>query len=149
MDGGFIYSPTESKSPAGNTATGGLRSYASMTYAGLKSFIYAGMKKEDPRVQAAMTWIKNHYSTTENPGMGQSGLFYYYQTFAKALSIMDIKDIETTPGTKHDWRKELIETLAAKQTDNGSWINTDKRWLEGDARLVTAYALLALGYTMK
>ena len=42
-DGGFYYTPAAGgTSQAGETANGGLRSYASMTYAGLKSMIYAG-----------------------------------------------------------------------------------------------------------
>ena len=34
---------------AGNDAGGGLRSYASMTYAGLKSMIYAGLTRRSAR----------------------------------------------------------------------------------------------------
>ena len=30
------------------------------------------------------------------------------------------------------------------QKDDGSWINGNARWLEGDPNLVTAYSLLAL-----
>ena len=58
-----------------------------MTYAGLKSFLYAGLKKDDMRVKAAMDWIKRHYDLTENPGVGKQGLFYYYHVFAKALAV--------------------------------------------------------------
>ena len=61
-----------------------LRSYAGMTYAGLKSMIYAGLTQDDPRVKAALEYIKKHYTLDENPGQGQRGLYYYYQTFAKA-----------------------------------------------------------------
>ena len=43
-DGGFYYTPAAGgTSQAGKTPNGGLRSYASMTYAGLKSMIYAGV----------------------------------------------------------------------------------------------------------
>ena len=45
-----------------------------MTYAGLKSMIYAGLTANDPRVKAAFKWIRPHYSVQENPGMGQQGL---------------------------------------------------------------------------
>ena len=41
-----------------------------MTYAGLKSMIYAGVKHDDPRVKAAYEWIQKHYTLDENPGMG-------------------------------------------------------------------------------
>ncbi|MFM1802066.1 MAG: hypothetical protein RJA81_1418, partial [Planctomycetota bacterium] len=46
-----------------------------------------------------------------------------------------------------DWRSELIKALAKRQNADGSWINPADRFLEGDANLVTAYALLALSYT--
>ena len=147
-DGGFYYTPAAGgTSQAGSNPDGGLRSYASMTYAGLKSMIYAGVDKNDPRVKAATTWIRDFYSLEENPGMGQQGLFYYYHTFAKALSMLDIDTFVETDGTKHDWRKELSEHLFEIQKSNGSWVNPEDRWYEGDPNLVTAYALLALKYS--
>jgi squalene-hopene/tetraprenyl-beta-curcumene cyclase len=73
-------------SPAGKTANGGLRSYGSMTYAGLKSMIFAGLKGDDPRAKAAVAWARQHYSLTENPGLGSAGRYYYYHLFAKALA---------------------------------------------------------------
>lgn len=144
-DGGFYYTPAAGgSSQAGNTENGGLRSYGSMTYAGLKSMIFAGLTADDPRVQAAVKWLERNYSLEENPGMGTSGLYYYYHTFAKALNALGPAEFEDAVGTKHNWRIELIRTLAAKQQPNGSWVNPNDRWLEGDANLVTAYALLTL-----
>jgi hypothetical protein len=150
MDGGFFYSPFESKSPAGNSPTGGLRSYASMTYAGLKSFVYAGLKKDDPRVRAAMTWITKHYDLNQNPGMGQSGLYYYYQVFSKALQAAEVDQLSVDNGPARDWRADVVKQLVSKQQPDGSWVNTaDKRWLENDARLVTAYSLSAIAAATK
>ena len=40
----------------------------------------------------------------------------------------------------------LIAELAARQREDGSWLNTNERWLEKDPNLVTGYALLALSY---
>ena len=146
-DGGFYYTPAAGgNSQAGPTDTGGLRSYGSMTYAGLKSMIYAGLKPEDPRVRAALGWIAKHYSLQENPGMGTSGLFYYYHTFAKALDALGESSLKDAQGDAHDWRAEMIAKLAASQRPDGSWVNADERWLEGNASLVTAYALLALDH---
>jgi len=146
-DGGFYYTPAAGgTSQAGMTATGGLRSYASMTYAGLKSMIYAGVKKDDPRVKAALAWIQKFYSLNENPGMGLQGLFYYYHTFAKSLSVLEIDELEDADGQKHNWRAELVAKLASTQKPNGSWVNEADRWYEGDPNLVTAYALLALSH---
>lgn len=143
-DGGFYYTPAEDYNPGGGTAKEGLRSYGSMTYAGLKSFIHAGVDANDFRVKAAVHWIKKHYTLTENPGLGQQGLFYYYQTFGKALQALDIQQFTDEKGGKHDWRAELVDAIADKQKPDGSWSNANTRWMEGDGRLVTAYALLAL-----
>ncbi|MFV0441995.1 MAG: prenyltransferase/squalene oxidase repeat-containing protein [Planctomycetaceae bacterium] len=146
-DGGFYYTPAAGgSSQAGLTAEGGLRSYASMTYAGLKSMIYAGVGPEDPRVKAASEWIRKFYTLDENPGMGQQGLFYYYHTFAKALSAMQVDDFTDDKGQHHDWRKELADHLLTRQQPNGSWVNKEPRWYEGDPNLATAYTLLALHY---
>jgi len=147
-DGGFYYTPAAGgTSQAGETADGGLRSYASMTYAGLKSMIYAGVDKEDPRVKAAVSWLKKHYDLDSNPGMGPQGLYYYYHTFAKALDAFGQDVFVDSEGNKHNWRAELVAELASRQQDNGSWINTEhERWLEGNPDLVTGYALLALSY---
>lgn len=146
-DGGFFYTAAElTYNPGGETPEGGLRSYGSMTYAGLKSFLYAGLSRDDRRVQAAFDWIRKHYKLDENPGLGQQGLYYYYHTFAKALVVLDIDTLETTDGAMHNWRSDLIHTLAAKQRPDGSWSNPEKRWLEDDPRLVTGYCLLALAH---
>jgi len=146
-DGGFYYTiAAGGSSQAGPTPQGGLRSYGSMTYAGLKSMIYAGVGPEDERVKAAYKWIQQNFSLTENPGMGTAGLYYYYHTFAKALDAVGDDKISAADGRLHDWRSELAATLAANQQPNGSWVNENNRWFEGDPNLVTGYALLALSY---
>ena len=146
-DGGFYYTPAAGgTSQAGKTENGGLRSYASMTYAGLKSMIYAGVDADDPRVAAAVNWISENYDLTENPGLGDAGHYYYLHTFAKALSALGQDQIEDAKGKKHAWRSDLIMELMRRQRRDGSWVNRNTRWLEGDANLVSGYALLALSY---
>jgi squalene-hopene/tetraprenyl-beta-curcumene cyclase len=146
-DGGFYYTcAAGGQSQAGETETGGLRSYASMTYAGLKSMIFAGVAPDDPRVKAAFEWARQNYDLSSNPGMGPAGLYYYYHTFAKALAAMQVDRLTDAQGTEHDWRAELLQELARRQQADGSWVNENSRWLEGDANLVTAYALMSLSY---
>jgi len=146
-DGGFYYTcVVEKLSAERETADGGLRSYGSMSYSGLKSMIYAGLTRDDPRVKAAVEWIRKHYDVSTNPGMGDAGLYYYYHTFAKALDALGIDQIEDAQGVKHDWRRDLTEELARRQEQNGSWVNSNTRWMEGDPNLATAFALLALSY---
>lgn len=146
-DGGFYYTPAAGgNSQAGKNPDGGLRSYASMTYAGLKSMIYAGLKADDPRVKAARAWIAKFYTVSENPGLDQQGVYYYYQTFAKTLSVIGDDHFTDAAGAKHDWRKDLAEKLFSLQKENGSWVNTADRWMEGDPNLTTSYTLMALEF---
>jgi squalene-hopene/tetraprenyl-beta-curcumene cyclase len=147
-DGGFVYTAANGgQSMAGKTPDGGLRSYASMTYAGLKSMIYAGLTRDDPRVKAALAYIARHYSLDENPGLGEQGLYYYYHTFAKTMSALGEPKVTDSAGTAHDWKADLVAALAKRQQPEGSWVNRADRFMEGDPNLVTAYALLALAYT--
>ena len=146
-DGGFYYTPAAGgSSQAGESANGGLRSYGSMTYAGLKSMLYAGVGPDDPRVKAATTWVREHYDIKSNPGLGDAGLYYYYHVFAKALDAIGQDVVTSADGKKHDWRAELVAELASRQQDDGSWVNKNDRWLEGDPNLSTGFALLALSY---
>jgi squalene-hopene/tetraprenyl-beta-curcumene cyclase len=146
-DGGFYYTPAAGgQSQAGELPGGGLRSYGSMTYAGLKSMIYAGVGPDDPRVKAAEKWVKKNYTLEQNPGMGDAGLYYYYHTFAKALDAIGDEEFADEEGKTHNWRAELVAELARRQQPNGSWLNENSRWLEGDPNLATAYSLLALSY---
>ena len=117
-----------------------------MTYAGLKSMIYAGVSSEDPRVLAAMNWLRRNYTFKENPGMGEAGLYYYLHTAAKALDALGNDEFVDADGVSHEWRKDLTTVILSTQQSNGSWVNDNPRWLEGDANLVTSYALLALSY---
>jgi hypothetical protein len=148
-DGGFYYLiPTQNVDPKDTdryTANGGLRSSGSMTYAGFKSLLYAGLTKTDPRTVAATKWIGDNYSVTKNPGQGNTGLYFYYQLFGSSLAASKMEKIKTTDG-EHDWRHDLVEQLAKTQKPDGSWVNTNRQFMENDPNLCTAFALLALSY---
>ncbi|MCG3137634.1 MAG: hypothetical protein HJJLKODD_01483 [Phycisphaerae bacterium] len=151
-DGGFIYSPANGgESKAGTLEDGDqprLRSYGSMTYSGFKSYLYAGLSKDDPRVQAAWQWIQKNYTLDSNPNMPGShsleGLYYYFQVFSKALYHWGQADITTPDQQNHNWREDLCHKLVSLQNSDGSWVNTADRWYEGNPYLVTAYSVSAL-----
>lgn len=146
-DGGFYYTcALDEQDLKREGEAGGLRSYGGMTYSGLKSMLYAGLAPDDPRVKAAVGWISQNYDVASNPGMGDAGLFYYYHTFAKALAALGEGEITDAQGKKHDWRGELVAELAKRQNANGSWVNENNRWMEGDPNLVTAFSLISLSY---
>lgn len=137
--GGFIYTPTsDGKEP--------LRSYGTMTYAGVLSFLYADMKKDDPRLIAARDWLARHYTLEENPGQGAQGLYYYYHLIAKGLTALQIAEMKTADGRTANWRAELAAKLLSLQKPDGSWAGENGRWMEKDPNLVTTYCLLALTY---
>ncbi|MDB6070089.1 MAG: Cycloartenol synthase [Verrucomicrobiales bacterium] len=144
--GGFVYRPGDSKAGTEDLGNGktAVRSYASMSYAGLLAFIYTEVKPNDPRVTSVKDWLAAHYSVTENPGMGAEGLYYYYHTMAKALNLAGIQEIDRPDGTKANWRLDLSRQLFNLQNTDGSWSNANARWMEKDPDLSTAYALLAL-----
>ena len=150
-DGGFIYTPVaggESKFGDIDKIEGGaqLRSYGSMTYAGFKSMLFAGLTKDDTRVKAAVKWIKDNWTLEYNPGSSSfDGQYYFLHTFAKAMHAWGEDTIVDSKGVKHDWRAELNALLAHNQQGDGSWVNPKSpRWFEGNPILVTAYSVLSL-----
>ena len=125
------------------------RSYGSMTYAGLLSLIYSEVTRDDPRVQSAFSWAARNWTLDENPGMGQEGLFYFYNILSKSLAAYGQNQIPLKDGRQIAWRNELIKKLVGLQkidpkTGAGYWVNEQNRWWEADPVLVTSYSLLAL-----
>lgn len=146
-DGGFTYKPGES--PAGyeelSDGRKAAKSYGVMTYAGLVSFLYAHVDRDDPRVQDAWDWIRRNYDLQENVGVASKGLFYYYRMMAKALSKYGEAVVPTTEHGDRVWAKDLSARVIELQTPDGSWVNKeDTSYLEGDRIMVTAYALHTL-----
>lgn len=153
--GGFVYFPGDTKSDeiVLDTSEGkktALRSYGSMSYAGLLSFIYADLDRNDPRIAAVMEWLQKNFTLEENPGMDAQGLYYYYHTMSKALAITGTKSLVSADGEKIDWKEELALKLMSQQQAGGSWINEgSNRWMEDNPILVTAYSLLALEHVYR
>ena len=161
-DGGFVYAVANGGESFASEAAGegrygekmpegtrSLRSYGSMTYAGYKSMLFAGLERDDPRVQAALDWIRAHFSMQENPGLGKQGLFYYRLAMSRALLAGGSDTVQDAGGAAHDWRCELVAAIAAEQRADGAWVNAQDRWMEGSPELVTAYAVLALEEAIK
>jgi squalene-hopene/tetraprenyl-beta-curcumene cyclase len=148
--GGFSYSERGARGGTSvDKKTGQVRlaGFGSMTYAGLETMIYAQVDRTDPKVRSALEWAARHWSVDKNPGMGTKGLFYYYNVMGKALSISGVDSLEQPDGNGQiDWREQVIEKLASTQQSDGSWVNRDNHFWEGDASLVTAYAILTLEY---
>lgn len=145
--GGFIYYPGHSMAGGETNAVTGrvaLRSYGSISYAGLLSYIYADLQREDPRVVAVLDWLRSNYTVEENPGMELQGLYYYLHLMTKALNTARVETLELKDGRRINWRREVALRLINLQHPDGSWANTNGRWWEKDPNLVTAYAVLSL-----
>jgi squalene-hopene/tetraprenyl-beta-curcumene cyclase len=153
-DGSFIYTAAgggDTKVTDKPDPEKGLPGYGSMTYAGVKSMIYCGVPKTDPRMVKAMEWIRANYTVDENPGMPGTrkewGLYYYYHTMAKCLDLFGADELTDSKGARHDWRADITRALVKRQNENGTWTNKADRWMEGDPHLVTGYALMTLALT--
>ncbi|MEM9372032.1 MAG: hypothetical protein AAGA55_00170 [Planctomycetota bacterium] len=156
VQGGFIYATVPNidsvdgragQSQAGSfeevTAEGNtivrLRAYGSMTYVGFKSLIFADLAPGDPRLDAAWAWINEHYTMSENPGLGDDGRYYYYCALGRALDAFGRDEV-----AGQNWRADLVRELSGLQEPDGSFRVLDDRWMESDPVLITAYALIAL-----
>ncbi len=158
-DGGAGYHPGESKAglvanPDGTFTT---RSYGSMTYALLKCYLFAGLPRDDARVQAALSWIAKNWTVELNPGFDPAsaqgaeyqGLFYYWFTMAKALDASGLETLTTPDGKEHHWRDELLAKLLSISYQEGFWTNQkSSRWMEEFPVLATSYALAAMDHCL-
>jgi squalene-hopene/tetraprenyl-beta-curcumene cyclase len=159
LDGGAIYATSLDKAHIGmpeskagayvdEQGVSRLRTYGSMTYAMFKTYVYAQLEPGDPRVTAAWEWIGRNYTVEHNPGMPeaqkQQGYYYYLVTMARALEAWGQPTLIDAGGGVHRWRQDSVRHLLRLQRPDGSWVNEADRWMEGDANLVTAYALIAL-----
>lgn len=161
--GGFIYATSVNKDQVGvgqtnadkieetlddGTKVSRLRAYGSMTYSGFKSYLYAQLPRTDPRVTMAREWITHNYTLTENPGLGMSGQYYFLVVFSSAMGAWGepTLDVMKSDGSKEtrDWRADIVARLAELQQEDGSFKSVDKRWMEDNPVLITAYALWAL-----
>ena len=135
-DGSFIYSPAaggQTKVKDNANPADGLPGYGSMTYAGIKSLIYCGVSKDDPRVKKAYEWIQKNYTVNDNPGMPEPraewGLYYYYHTMAKCLDVLGVDEVTDAKGQKHDcvptspppWRSARRTTAAGPTSRTTGW----------------------------
>ena len=139
--GGAAYND---RTPQGGTETNAqgkvaLRAYGAMTYAAVLSMCSAKLDKGDPRVRQSVEWMEKNWSVDENPGMGNQGLYYFYDIMTRALDAAKIGKVG-----EHDWKKEISAKIVSLQREDGSWANENNRFWESDPVLCTSFALLAL-----
>ena len=138
-DGGFVYHPGFTYHEEGGT-----KSYGSATYAGVLSYAWANVRKDDARVQAVLKWIRDNYTVDENPGLGQKTVYYYYMVMAKALQAVGEPVIVDSRGRSHVWREDLGRKLISLQHPEGYWVNEVPWEMQDNKVLVTAFTMAAI-----
>ncbi len=146
-DGGFVYRPDQCRVREKLTREfeGQPISYGATTMGGLKSLLYADTERDDPRVQAAVEWIKRNYTLEENPVIGAEAHYYYLWNFAKAMQIYGQETLQTADGDERYWRRDILRQLLEMQQSEGQWLNQESgRYMESIPELTTAYAMIAM-----
>ncbi len=134
-----------------------IQSYGSMTYDGIKTYLYAGLPKDSPEVKAAVDWVRKNYSVEAHPGFPydkatrqhERGLYYYYLIMARALDAYGENPFETFDGKKHDWPREMAAKFLQSVRESKMWKNDNPAWYEGDPLLVTSYVLVTCDVLLK
>jgi squalene-hopene/tetraprenyl-beta-curcumene cyclase len=155
--GGFYYHPNGSMADGEKDEDGRQvwHSYGNATALGLECLLEAHVDRNDPRIAATVNWLRSNYSLDEHPGgMGKQGLYFYYHTLARALSMYGEEPLKRPDQPAADWRRDLIVKLVAlqrtdPQTGLKYWVNDVNRWMETDPVLVTSYSVLALEALVK
>ncbi len=156
-DGGLYYSALADPKlhKAGTVKVIGvetIKSYGSMTYHGIKTYIYAGLGKDSPEVKSAIDWARKNYSVDAHPGFPHDkakrshlrGLYYYLLVMTRALDAIGERPFRTFDGKEHDWPVEVAEHFLSTMKNDTMWVNENPAWWENDPLLVTSYVLKTL-----
>ncbi len=152
-DGSLYYAPDpgQQKLPPKKVADKeSIAGYGSMTYDGIKTYLYAGLKKDSPEVKSAVDWVRKNYSVEVHPGFPfdaaqrqhQRGLYHYFLVMSRALDALGENPFETFDGKKHNWANEIGEQFVKLVKDSKMWQNENPAWFEGDPVLTTSYVLV-------
>jgi squalene-hopene/tetraprenyl-beta-curcumene cyclase len=159
-DGGLFYTATANRDDhkAGTVKIGDkeiIQSYGSMTYDGIKTYLFSGLSKDSKEVKSAMDWVRKNYTVDIHPGFPSdaqkrelSGVYYYYLLMSRALDAYGERPLKGLDGKEHDWVKDIGEKLL-QLSKNGKWVNENTRWWEGDPMLVTTYVLNTMNVLLK
>jgi len=151
-DGGFCFKPV----PDDPLNKGGWhnrdgaafrgRSYGSATADGLCALVDCGLAHDDPRVAAAIAWLRGHEAVDHVPGIPQEEaevqmrdalVFYYFAALARA-----VERVPSAISPRH--RAGVVERLLKDQRPDGAWSSPCPLMREDDPLLATPLAVIAL-----
>lgn len=152
-DGGFFFAlddPIRNKAgSAGRDQLGHERfhSYGSATCDGWLASRALGLSASHPRLRAATTWLRNHFDGLDSTGdwptnraEARAALAFYQ---AQALAAV-LTDLSTNDHWLHTLRQTLVDTLLARQGDDGSWQGSAPDSCEDEPLLASAFAMRAM-----
>lgn len=146
FDGGFYFSPTalSANKALYDEEHQSWRSYATATCDGILALQAAGVEPSDPRLTAALEWLRRHADVDYPQGVptdhpepwGDAIRFYHYAVRAEVYRRFNFPATDKT---------QLVEAVIHRQQPDGSFVNTDSPLMKEDDPLVaTALAVIAL-----
>jgi hypothetical protein len=152
-DGGFFFAlddPIRNKAGSAGRDRHGterFRSYGSATCDGWLALRALGWSTAHPRLRAAAAWLQNHFAGLDLAGdwpgsraeARASLAFYQAQALAGVLV-----DLPADDDWSHAFRKTLVDTLLARQGDDGSWQGLAPDSCEDEPLLASAFTMRAL-----
>ena len=147
FDGGFYFSPValSANKALYDEENFCWRSYATATCDGILALLAAGVDQDDPRLAAAVDWLKEHSDVDYPQGVptdhpepwGDAVRFYHYSVRAEVYRRLNF------PGED---QARLAAAVIAHQRSDGSFVNTMSPLMkEDDPMLCTTLAVMALG----
>ena len=147
------------KQDGGHVYRGGrqndMQSSSSMTASGVWSYRLGGLATDEPRVQSALTWLRDHYMYENHVNQQFPQSYYYYlwassKAFevtaeANGLSSEEIGGLRDPAADgngdeRRGWYYDYASQLVNIQRADGHWADVGN-WTEGSA---TAFAILVL-----
>ena len=146
FDGGFYFSPValSANKALYDEQNHCWRSYATATCDGILALLAAGVAHDDPRLTAAIEWLKLHSDVDYPQGVptdhpepwGDAVRFYHYAVRAEVYRKLNFPAED---------RARLAAAVVAQQRADGSFVNTLSPLMkEDDPLLCTALAVVAL-----
>ncbi len=147
-DGGFhfIYDdPTRNKAGMAHADPMLFHSYGSTTADGFRALRLCAQLEDEPRQNAAASWIKHHFRADTHPGeylkaheINRDAVYFYYAaSVSRVLPDLGMPDARSAA---------LAAALVKRQRDDGSWANAVELVRENEPIVATSNAVTALAY---
>ena len=142
--GGWAYTPDSTNQTASMTCAGissliitGLRRFQGQEFLQGETIQNCGKGGINPRLQAGINWLADHFQVSQNFGNGQQWKFYYLYGLERAGRLTGLRFFG-----RNDWYRVGAEELVHEQNKLGGY--WEGALNEADKVLATSFALLFL-----